>query len=715
MMKLVKNALFLLLSALCVLFISACAKQQTAAPQGSAQQSAAQSAVLSAQDDGGTALAVTVAADRYRTSFFSSPRVVLASMAGADNDTVYLWGYNHQDETTEDWVLIYNPDGSTSEQQLSVMDGGYITALDVSDGQIVYLERVDRQDEASVWYLHTPQGAVQLDWASRTSELRTLIVTAQRAYLADGNRLYQCSLPDGAVVTTADTEARIDTIFYTKDGRIVVYCEETGTFYALEDDGQALRRLCTLPLLFQSGSLLSGANTGYDCLVIGESALFGWNFGAADTTQLLSFDTYGLSAYNLSALTCTPDGSFLGATWRSGEPYDRLFWIERSDGTQTQEQQKTLRIGGISRAMLVSAAIADFKALYPEYVVEYIDYQELYGDKAAQQLQIDLVQGSAPDLLFVNGLPMQAYAKRGLFENLYDWIDAEEDLSRDDFTANLLAALQTDAHSLYQLPQSYTIATTVGTKALAGSRDVWTFAAINDELEQNDTLRSAFYNRTQQMLVESLPMYMLHTLVDYTNAESLMESEEALAFLTFLDRVQPSEQLQYDAETEMEALQSGEILFSETMLARAELFAQTEEEYGTELVYPGFPGAPGGCFYLNYPMAIPATAAEKEGAWAFMKMLFTSSYYANRGGWIPLQSGFEASMQDALAQGVSEQSVQKLTQLQSQVHTLACYDEAVTSILADETGYLFAGIRTVEEAAEQIDQRIRLYLTEQLG
>ena len=39
----------------------------------------------------------------------------------------------------------------------------------------------------------------------------------------------------------------------------------------------------------------------------------------------------------------------------------------------------------------------------------------------------------------------------------------------------------------------------------------------------------------------------------------------------------------------------------------------------------------------------------------------------------------------------------------------------VSEILEDETSYMFAGEKTVEETAEQIDKRVQLYLTEQRG
>ena len=74
---------------------------------------------------------------------------------------------------------------------------------------------------------------------------------------------------------------------------------------------------------------------------------------------------------------------------------------------------------------------------------------------------MDLLYGQSPDLLFVNGLPYEVYARQGLLEDLYPWIDADETLSRTDFTQNLLRALETNG-ALYRLPQTYLLETAMG-------------------------------------------------------------------------------------------------------------------------------------------------------------------------------------------------------------------------------------------------------------
>ena len=446
-----------LLPALCVLLLSACSKRtkNVSKPVGQEKASAAAS------------IALTVYSTRYRAEYFSSDKLSIVSAAAADGGSVYLWGRNFQNEVEANWLIRYDPDKTAEESRLPLSEGGYITALDVSGGEAYYLERVDAEDGTAAWFFHAAQEAKRLDWANESNLFENLVVSGETAWFTDGETLYTVSLPDGAIVNTTHAETDITTILQKADRMIIAYCEGTGSLYEL--DGDALVKTGTLPLLFYNSKLLPGENSGFDSLVLGQAALFGWNITEETATQLLSFDTCGLVPNNISALAPLEGGAFVGAAWKSGE--------------------------------------------------------------------------------------------------------------------------------------------------------------------------------------------------------------------------------------------------LEAQLLSPEQFAETDALFDGELSYPGYPDAAGGCFYLNLPMAIAAAAGEKDGAWAFLKLLFSSAYYATRGGWIPLQSGFDASLQEALTNGASDKGIQRLADLQKNVHSLAYYDEAITSVIADETSYLFAGART----AERIDQRVQLYLTEQWG
>lgn len=329
-----------LLLILCAMLLSACSKQPKCSGQTRSDAAAA------AETTDALAVALTVVSGRYSTGFFTSDKLSVVSAAAADDGAVYLWGRNFQNEVESNWLIRYNADGTSEEYRLSLSKDGYITSLDVSAGEVYYLERVDAEDESAAWFLHTLQAQETLDWADAGNDLENLIASGALAYLTDGKTLYTCSLPEGRVLQTANTETEITTLFYRTDGTVVAYCEDTGNLYELEADGEVLTKTGTLPLLFRSGKLLPGTNSGYDCLVLGQAELFGWNIEQAAATQLLSFDTYGLVSNNLSAFASLGNGAFLGAAWKSGELQDRLFRLEPSEEAAEPGSERILKLAG---------------------------------------------------------------------------------------------------------------------------------------------------------------------------------------------------------------------------------------------------------------------------------------------------------------------------------------------------------------------------------
>ena len=139
-------------------------------------------------------------------------------------------------------------------------------------------------------------------------------------------------------------------------------------------------------------------------------------------------------------------------------------------------------------------------------------------------------------------------------------------------------------------------------------------------------------------MLQQLLLHAPEAFVDYEAAEAHFDSPDFLRQLALAQR-----QSYPEAESGREALLTGQVLLEPLTIAHAQDF---DEEYADSLnqfSFPGFPGAGRAVFYLNLPMAIPVSAQEKEGAWAFLKLLITEDRYAarGRGGWLPLQADFE--------------------------------------------------------------------------
>lgn len=198
---------------------------------------------------------------------------------------------------------------------------------------------------------------------------------------------------------------------------------------------------------------------------------------------------------------------------------------------------------------------------------------------------MDLLYGQSPDLLFVNGLPYEVYARQGLLEDLYAWIDADETLSRTDFTQNLLRALETNG-ALYRLPQTYLLETAMGLPETVGGEAGWTMAEFLDTVQAHPALTAVFAQEDGASMLQQLLLHAPEAFVDYEAAEAHFDSPDFLRLLALAQR-----QTVPEAESVREALLTGQVLLEPLTIMHAQDF---DEEYADSLnqfSFPGFPGA----------------------------------------------------------------------------------------------------------------------------
>ena len=684
----------------CVLLCacSACKKESPPAPEPAQTTKADPEQTISG-------LSVRIPATQYRLGRTEPELLDLGEhLLPYDKGAVLTGMIFAQDEAENDTeaAAFYAPDRSCVVQTLAVSPDGRVVqaALDVE--RLFSLEAAG--EDGTQWALHGPDMEASLDAAlTGCSNITAMAVREDTVYLAaDGACVLACSL-DGMLLWKQEAPA-IDRFFSAQDGRLLAWARQEQALYLLEDG--AIRRLCSMPDLFCTGieQLYPGDQTPYDCIVCANDAFFGWSIAEEAVTQRFTCDAVGRYAGYILDFCSLGNDCYLGFEWApsaSGEPGCTLFWLTPVEGKLPEK--RTIRVAG-SRSSIFSMAVRDFSSLYPEYQVEFVDYEAQYGEQADQQLLMDLLYGQSPDLLFVNGLPFEVYARHGLLEDLHPWIDADETLSRTDFTQNLLRALETNG-ALYRLPQTYLLETAMGLPETVGGEADWTMAEFLDTAQAHPALTAVFAQDDGASMLQQLLLHAPEAFADYEAAEAHFDSPDFLRQLALAQR-----QSYPEAESGREALLTGQVLLEPLTIAHAQDF---DEEYADSLnqfSFPGFPGAGRAVFYLNLPMAIPVSAQEKEGAWAFLKLLITEDRYAarSRGGWLPLQADFEektAAMQDPDAEKL-------LRTLQESATSVFYYDAAISQILADELPYFLSGDQTADQISTRIQRRAQLYLEE---
>lgn len=679
---------------LCLLIVLSGCKKDTAPEQ----------VIDVVSEQAASGVAVRIPSTQYRLTRTEPEGVDFGSILLPCDGGAVLVGETFTQEETEtvrsSSAVRYSQDRTSTVQALPVSADGILVRAALEDDQLLYLEQTGDEQ----WILHNGDAEASLDDVlTGCSYISAMAVRNDAVYFAaDAAWMIACK-PDGKLLWK-QAAPEINSFFAAQDGRLLAWARQEQAVYAVEDD--TIQAVCALPTLFCTGTeqLYPGENTPYDCIICTGDVFFGWSIADAAVTQLFNCDEVGLYAMDVEAFCGIGNGQYLGLEYdpsAADEGGQYLFWLTPAEGDLSEK--RIIRVAG-SRSSILSMAIRDFASMYPEYQVEYVDYDALHGEQAEQRLLMDMLYGECPDLLFVNGLPFEQYARQGLLEDLYTYLDADEALSREDLTQNLLCALETDG-ALYCLPQTYLLDTAVGLQETVGGKEGWSMTAFLDTAQAHPEITSIFAQENGQGMLELLLLHAPGTFVDYEAAEARFDSPDFLRLLALAEAQKGPE-----AEPGRDVLQSGQTLLEELMIMRAEEF---EEQYTSELqgcVFSGFPGAGQASFYLTLPMAIPVNAQEKAGAWAFLKLLITEDLYAarSRGGWLPMQADFEektAAMTDSAAQAL-------LRELQQAAQTVFYYDEAVQTILREELPYFLAGDQTAAQIADRIQGRVQLYLQE---
>ena len=344
---------------------------------------------------------------------------------------------------------------------------------------------------------------------------------------------------------------------------------------------------------------------------------------------------------------------------------------------------------GLSRDLL--DAVIRFNNTNPDYKVEI---QKLDFDAEGQRDKrlIELATGSGIDILDTAGLP-ELSLDSGLLLDMLPYLDADPDLSREDFIQPLLNAMLKNG-GLYELTARVTLIGFAAHPDRFPGRDAWTVEEATEQMREMPDNWQLFPSwQDREVLLDMLAKMATAEFVDWENGSSSFDSPEFKAWL----------QLVKDAP----------------------------------YVYCGFPGTSGsGCYFIQLGtgpdqfrttagaatrLGIMASSQHPDGAWQLIRLLLTNAAEGDIMNGIPvLKSSFEAALQasisDQIVQGFDNfnaDDAQRLRDLVYATDKLVRCDETLLDMIKNNARAYFGGQISLDEAADRIQSSARLYVAEQ--
>ncbi len=355
------------------------------------------------------------------------------------------------------------------------------------------------------------------------------------------------------------------------------------------------------------------------------------------------------------------------------------------------------------------------------------------------RLKLDIVQGEAPDLFFTQGIDYEILAKVGALENLYDYMDNDPELGRDDIVQSLMSAYE-EGGKLYILAPSFNILTMWGGKSVVKGRQGINLDELEEILRANgrDVNSILGLGGGDETPLRSLTAMELDSYIDWEESTCDFKSE-GFRHLLELSKEYKGSMIQSGIYS---SIHNRDILFTLSIIDSAEDVAMQAKFYGEEVEFIGYPTdyGYGSAISAISPVAMNSGSDNKDAAWDFIKYYVKSydsskavrfpsykpnfddyvkkstieEYYEEDGNKTPIykDSYSEPNVGSFGITKASDEDVKKTLELIENTTKKREYVTEIQNIIEEEAEPYLQGQKTFEQVAEIIQSRVQVFLNE---
>ena len=418
----------------------------------------------------------------------------------------------------------------------------------------------------------------------------------------------------------------------------------------------------------------------------------------------------------------------------------KYYW----DESAVINPEKTLVVWSLEDNDFVRAAISELRRRHPD---SYITYEialrgggAVSASDAIRTLNTRLLGGSGPDIIILDGTPLESYANRGMLLDLSDLIDTS------DVYPNLLASHILDG-SLYYLPMQFRMPALMGSadalsrvqtlddlvnvivsgNAPAGDGVAMTFGAV-PEAERAEIHFDTLEELNNIMWLSGAPVIIANNRLDTDALRSYLEAIKAISDKYSLGdqdnmggrigmviattgagrpTVLPGSLSRYSAQmTNLAAFAIDNLHFLQMMMARS----------GSELM--PFPGLAQGAWQPSTVVSVSVDTNVQDFAVEFINtMLSPGVQRMNHGTGLPITRSAIAKQILDINERIEQMEMDEpfdvdIDSLIGALRTPAMDDTTLAEMMWGSIERLGAGRIDVEGAVREIEQSIRNYLAE---
>ena len=567
-------------------------------------------------------------------------------------------------------------------------------------------------------------------------------------YIASETNIYILD-NQGNLLFSLDNPGWLTNFVWLSDGTVAFVewqVQQDGRTYLkkIDIESKSWGEIISLPTDIQwIHSVFSGSGE-YLYLYNDSSFLNGVISETGETANILNWVNSTLSSGDITGVMFLPDGRVaairqpLMYTAGSTSPTELILLTEISIDELPEKKQLTL--GTLDFDSSTRYAVEQFNRSSNTHEIQIIDYSQFntHDDWSPGLLRLstDIIAGNAPDILEIRNMPIQNYVSKGLLVDLYPYLDADPELSRDSLLESVLKASEIDG-SLYRIVPSFFIGTIFGNPSVLGSYPGWNFDEFMEVLNANPQADLPLGPVNSKMTFLSLALRSnMDNYVDIASGTASFENDDFIALLELANTFPPEGDMN-SSTTQHSLIANGRQIMEMWFFYDFVSYPVYRTMFGGELVFKGFPteNRDGNSFMPDTCIAITTTCEEPDVAWELVRLLLLEDYQREMVFYsFPVnRTIFEERLADAMSPppgivmstgpgfiledpediAISQEEADKLRDFVDNITRIRSYDDTLWTIISEGAEDYFNGRGTAKDAARIIQSRVSIYLSEQ--
>ncbi len=480
-----------------------------------------------------------------------------------------------------------------------------------------------------------------------------------------------------------------------------------------------------------------------------DKGVYTYDFDTEENKLILNFVDSDID-YNYFNYVVPVDENRLVAPINDPETWETILAFYEKVPPEEVVDKTIITMGMVYADYEVRTQVIEFNKASDEYRIRMIEYYEYNNesdwDAGLKMFNNDILTSNAPDIIVLNPeMPINSYMDKGVLLNLNPYIEADEEISKENMASNILA-LGSKGNDTYILTANFMVSTMAMKESLVPNGESVSLNELR-QLEAQFGNIHAFQDCTREDILR-LAMEMNYS--EFLDVETGKCAFNTPGFYELLEYAKTyPEEIDWDNMDDaywMEyetAMRDNKALIQYFTISGFGGIGYTEQgRFGEEVAFVGFPGNEGttGVIYPYIQMAISEDCEHPEEAWAFMRQFYTYEGQRDMGYGLPVnltvmdewmaqaqekpywtdENGDKIEYdetywigdQEIIIEPLSAERAQEIKEYALSVTDIYYFDSSIIDIIVEEASPFFAGQKTAEQAADIIQSRVQIYVNE---